>query len=74
MTTIRAIRTTENDVLELVEIPTPTVIEPFDILVRVKGIALNPGDVKVCIATSNNSDLRSRHFLVATYPKKNPRV
>jgi len=47
MTTIRAIRTTANDALELVEIPTPTVIEPFDILVRVKGIGLNPADIKV---------------------------
>jgi zinc-binding alcohol dehydrogenase family protein len=47
MTAIRAIRTTANDTLELVEIPTPTITEPFDILVRVKGIGLNPADIKV---------------------------
>jgi len=47
MSTIRAIRTTANEALELVEIPTPTVIERFDILVRVKGIGLNPADIKV---------------------------
>lgn len=47
MATIRAIRTTANDTLELVEIPTPIITEPFDILVRIKGIGLNPADVKV---------------------------
>jgi len=43
----QAVCTTADATLELVEVPTPTQIEAFDILVRVKGIALNPIDTKV---------------------------
>jgi NADPH2:quinone reductase len=38
----------DSSVLELTQQPAPTLTEPFDILVRIKGIALNPVDTKVC--------------------------
>ena len=37
----------DSSVLELVTLPVPTVIEPHDILVRIKGNALNPIDTLV---------------------------
>ena len=51
MSTIQVIRTTEDATLELVDVPTPTDIQPFDLLVRVKGVGLNPADRHVRLQT-----------------------
>ena len=48
MSTIQAIRTAADAKLELVQIPTPDKVQRFDVLVRVKGVGLNPVDTKVC--------------------------
>jgi NADPH:quinone reductase-like Zn-dependent oxidoreductase len=44
-----------SSVLELIEQSVPTLSEPFDILVRIKGIALNPVDTKARMASSGQS-------------------
>ena len=49
----------DSNVLELVNIPLPTLQTPYDILVKIQGSALNPVDYKVSHSTQlqNNSSL-----------------